>query len=248
MNWDAQDNGDECNHFGHWNAPPLLSPSLSSHRQYFWMQIKPSQLDLPNVMWLCFACQIQHPFMSMHKWVMIGKGSNWTEQVWCDLSVVGKLQPSSIFLYILLFLSDFNVRWNNKLDGFSFYLAVIQFLISFPNSWRSLPIYVTLTNALSMSFPMLRGADLSPWNFRTPMFAAGLVMHWHSFQHSIWHGTASNRQNIEQHDRVCKGFCNVTGYRQPHWWANPISCKSELFYGAVPIYSRWELLLILLMY
>lgn len=33
------------------------------------MQIKLSQQDLQNVIWLCqgFACQIQHPLMSMQK-------------------------------------------------------------------------------------------------------------------------------------------------------------------------------------
>lgn len=171
---------------------------------------------------------------------MTGKESDWTEQVWCDLSVVGKLQPSSCFLSILLFfffLADFNVRQNNKLDGFFFCLAVVQFQIIplyFPNSWRPLPIYIALTNAIATSFLILRCAALSPWDFRTPTFAAGLILHWHTFQHSIWHGAALNRHAIEQHDIVCKGFYDITGYRQPHWWTNPICCKSELFCGALP--------------
>lgn len=118
----------------------------------------------------------------------------------------------------------------------------------FPNGWRSLPIYVALTNAIAISFPILQSAALSPLDFRAPMFAAGLIPHWHTFQHSVWRGAALNRQNIEQHDIVCKGFYNITGYRQPHWWTNPICCKSELFYGAMPTYTRWELLLLLLMY
>lgn len=60
-----------------------------------------------------------------------------------------------------------------------------------------------------------------------------------------------HRQNIEQHDIVCKGSCGTTGYRQSHWLKKPTCCKSELpvdCSGAVPIYTRWELLLLLLMH
>lgn len=232
MNWDAQDNGDERSHFGHWNISPLLSPSLSSHRQYFWMQIKLSQQDLQNMIWLslCFACQIQHPFMSMHKWVMVEKDSDWTEWAWCDLSVTAKLQRKSYFLYIFHFCLILKQdEATNQMDFASIIWVTFSHSIPhnpsfFPYSWRSLLMHLIayvahlLTNAIAISLLILRWAALSSWDFKTPMYTAGLILYWHTFHHSSWSGTALHRHNIEQRDIVCKGSCDIIGYRQSHWW------------------------------
>lgn len=130
---------------------------------------------------------------------------------------------------LLLFLADFNVRWNNKLDWFFFYLAVIQFHI-IPHFFFIIAedLYLFMLHwphvAIATSFLILRSAALFPGFSELPCLQQNShVLPWHTFQHSIWHGTALNRQNIEQYDIVCKSFYNITGHSQPHWWINPIS-------------------------
>lgn len=171
MNWGARDNGDESSHFGHWNVSPLLSPSLSSHRQYFWMQIKPSQQDLQNVIWLslCFACQIQHPFMSMDKWVMVEKEPDWTEQAWCDLSVIAKLQHSSCFLHILHFcLILMQEDTTNKMD---FASAWVSFSHSVPHNPSFFSLWVEHSWRPSL---MLLIASVAPHGY-WPMLLPSLL-------------------------------------------------------------------------
>lgn len=160
---------------------------------------------------------------------MIGKESDWTEQTWCDLSVTAKLHRSCHFLSILHF--SLILMWDETRNTMDFSSTWVSFShpvphnpFFFPYSWRSLFMHLLayvlqlLTNAISISLLILRCAILSSWDFKTPMYTAGLILYWHTFHHSIWPGTAFYRHNIEQHDIVCKSSCDITGYRQSHWW------------------------------